>query len=145
MLDGLTGQQRFFMSWAAGWRQVIRNEEAIRRLATDPHSPNEFRTNAIASNLDAFHEAFGVAEQDAMWLTRGDARQHLVEDRLSKACGAGHGNWPAPLCLKSLQSPLADDELRIACWHTASLAVWLTMSVGRATPIGVPDMKSVPR
>lgn len=68
VLDGLTGQQRFFASWAAGWRQVIRNEEAIRRLATDPHSPNEFRTNAIASNLDAFHEAFGVAEQDGMWL-----------------------------------------------------------------------------
>jgi putative endopeptidase len=68
VLDGLTGEQRFFASWAAGWRQVIRNEEAIRRLATDPHSPNEFRTNAIAKNLDAFHEAFGVVEQDGMWL-----------------------------------------------------------------------------
>jgi putative endopeptidase len=68
VLDGLTGQQRFFASWAAGWRQVIRNEEAIRRLATDPHSPNEFRTNAIARNLDAFHEAFAVAEQDGMWM-----------------------------------------------------------------------------
>ena len=67
-LDGLTGQQRFFASWAAGWRQVIRQEEAIRRLATDPHSPNEFRTNAIAKNLDAFHEAFDVTEQDGMWM-----------------------------------------------------------------------------
>ena len=68
VLDGLTGDQRFFASWAAGWRQVIRNEEAIRRLATDPHSPNEFRTNAIAKNLDAFHDAFGVTEQDGMWM-----------------------------------------------------------------------------
>jgi putative endopeptidase len=68
VLDGLTGQQRFFASWAAGWRQVIRPEEAIRRLATDPHSPNEFRTNAIAKNLDAFHEAFGVTDQDGMWM-----------------------------------------------------------------------------
>ncbi|MBT2595006.1 M13-type metalloendopeptidase [Arthrobacter sp. ISL-72] len=68
VLDGLTGQQRFFASWAAGWRQVIRTEEAIRRLATDPHSPNEFRTNAISKNLDAFHEAFGVAETDGMWM-----------------------------------------------------------------------------
>ncbi|MDV8148314.1 M13 family metallopeptidase [Arthrobacter sp. B10-11] len=75
VLDGMTGQQRFFASWAAGWRQVIRGEEAIRRLATDPHSPNEFRTNAIARNLDAFHEAFGVAEQDGMWMP--------VEDRVS--------------------------------------------------------------
>ncbi|HEU4668876.1 MAG TPA: M13-type metalloendopeptidase [Arthrobacter sp.] len=68
VLDGLTGEQRFFASWAAGWRQVIRQEEAIRRLATDPHSPNEFRTNAIARNLDAFHEAFDVSEQDGMWM-----------------------------------------------------------------------------
>ncbi len=68
VLDGLTGVQRFFASWAAGWRQVIRNEEAIRRLATDPHSPNEFRTNAIAKNLDAFHDAFSVTDQDGMWM-----------------------------------------------------------------------------
>ncbi|WP_458113892.1 peptidase M13 [Arthrobacter sp. R1-13] len=69
VLDGFTGEQRFFASWAAGWRQVIRAEEAVRRLATDPHSPNEFRTNAIAKNLDAFHTAFGVTDQDGMWLS----------------------------------------------------------------------------
>lgn len=72
VLDGLTGQQRFFASWAAGWRQVIRTEEAIRRLATDPHSPNEFRTNAIAKNLDPFHEAFEVKEGDGMWMPQED-------------------------------------------------------------------------
>ncbi|WP_258802209.1 M13 family metallopeptidase [Pseudarthrobacter sp. NS4] len=72
VLDGLTGEQRFFASWAAGWRQVIRQEEAIRRLATDPHSPNEFRTNAIVKNLDAFHEAFDVSEQDGMWMPPED-------------------------------------------------------------------------
>lgn len=72
VLDGLTGEQRFFASWAAGWRQVIRAEEAIRRLATDPHSPNEFRTNAIAKNLDAFHTAFEVTDQDGMWLSPED-------------------------------------------------------------------------
>lgn len=68
VLDALTGEQRFFVSWAAAWRQVIRGEEAIRRLATDPHSPNEFRTNAIARNLDAFHAAFSVTEEDGMWM-----------------------------------------------------------------------------
>ncbi|GAA1258382.1 M13 family metallopeptidase [Arthrobacter pascens] len=68
VLDALTGEQRFFASWAAAWRQVIRGEEAIRRLATDPHSPNEFRTNAIARNLDAFHAAFSVTEEDGMWM-----------------------------------------------------------------------------
>ncbi|OFI37944.1 peptidase M13 [Arthrobacter sp. SW1] len=72
VIDGLTWQQRFFMSWAAGWRQVIRPEEAIRRVATDPHSPNEFRTNAIVRNLSEFHEAFGVVEGDGMWLEPGE-------------------------------------------------------------------------
>lgn len=72
VIDGFSGQQRFFMSWAAGWRQVIRPEEAIRRLATDPHSPNEFRTNAIARNLDAFHVAFAVTETDNMWMDPED-------------------------------------------------------------------------
>ncbi|HET8879849.1 MAG TPA: M13-type metalloendopeptidase [Arthrobacter sp.] len=72
VLDGLSGAQRFFASWAAIWRQAIRSEEAIKRLATDPHSPNEFRTNDIARNLDAFHEAFGTGEQDGMWLAPAD-------------------------------------------------------------------------
>jgi putative endopeptidase len=68
VIDGLTGDQRFFISWATVWRQVCRSEEAIRRLAIDPHSPNEFRTNTIARNLTAFHEAFGVSDGDGMWL-----------------------------------------------------------------------------
>ncbi|MDQ4501096.1 M13-type metalloendopeptidase [Sinomonas sp. ASV322] len=68
VIDGFTGPQRFFVSWATVWRQVCRAEESVRRLAIDPHSPNEFRTNTIARNLAAFHEAFGVAAGDAMWL-----------------------------------------------------------------------------
>ncbi|WP_422933153.1 M13 family metallopeptidase [Sinomonas sp. P47F7] len=68
VIDGFTGDQRFFVSWATVWRQVCRTEESIRRLAIDPHSPNEFRTNTIARNLTAFQEAFGVAEGDKMWL-----------------------------------------------------------------------------
>jgi putative endopeptidase len=72
VIDGLTGDQRFFISWATVWRQVCRSEEAIRRLAIDPHSPNEFRTNTIARNLTAFHEAFGVSDGDGMWLAPED-------------------------------------------------------------------------
>jgi putative endopeptidase len=68
VIDGMSGAQRFFASWAAVWRQVCRPEETIRRLSIDPHSPNEFRTNAIVKNLDAFHDAFGVSEGDGMWL-----------------------------------------------------------------------------
>ncbi|MHA7181250.1 M13 family metallopeptidase [Arthrobacter sp. MDB2-24] len=69
VVDGLTGTQRFFLSWATCWQQKIRPEEATRRLTVDPHSPNEFRCNQVVRNLDEFHEAFGVGVQDGLWLT----------------------------------------------------------------------------
>ncbi|GAB3522267.1 M13 family metallopeptidase [Arthrobacter monumenti] len=68
VVDGLSGAQRFFASWAQVWRQKIRAEEAIRRLTIDPHSPNEFRCNAVIRNLDEFHEAFSVKPGDQLWL-----------------------------------------------------------------------------
>ena len=68
VIDGLSGSQRFFYSWAECWRQKIRSEEAARRLAVDPHAPNEFRCNQVVRNLDAFHEAFGTAPGDGLWL-----------------------------------------------------------------------------
>ncbi len=55
VIDGLTGGQRFFMSWARVWRQKVRDTEVIRLLAIDPHSPGEFRCNQIVRNLDEFH------------------------------------------------------------------------------------------
>ncbi|GAA4397878.1 M13 family metallopeptidase [Tsukamurella soli] len=67
-VDGLTGLQRVFFSWAQVWRGKSRDAEAIRRLATDPHSPPEFRCNGIARNLDAFYRAFDVAEADGLYL-----------------------------------------------------------------------------
>ncbi|MGN6743027.1 MAG: M13 family metallopeptidase [Amnibacterium sp.] len=68
VIDGLSGAQRFFLSWAAVWREKRRQAEAIRLLTIDPHSPPEFRCNQIARNLDEFHSAFDVTEQDALWL-----------------------------------------------------------------------------
>jgi putative endopeptidase len=67
-LDGLTGWQRFYMAWAQGWRGKGRDTEVIRRLALDPHSPEEFRCNAVVRNIDSFHAAFGVTPDDALWL-----------------------------------------------------------------------------
>ncbi|MGW6374687.1 M13 family metallopeptidase [Rhodococcus sp. NPDC055112] len=67
-LDGLTGLQRVFFGWAQVWRTKARNEEAIRRLAVDPHSPPEFRCNGVVRNLDSFHEAFDVTPGDALYL-----------------------------------------------------------------------------
>ena len=68
VIDGLTGAQRFFLSWAQAWQQKGRDEEVIRLLAIDPHSPNEFRCNQIVRNIDAFYETFDVAEGDELWL-----------------------------------------------------------------------------
>ncbi|MGJ4845696.1 M13 family metallopeptidase [Leifsonia sp. Le1] len=68
VVDGLTGAERFFLSWAQAWQQKGRDEEVIRLLAIDPHSPNEFRCNQIVRNIDDFYEAFGVSEGDALWL-----------------------------------------------------------------------------
>ncbi len=67
VLDGLTGDQRFFYGWATNWRGRSREEEAVRLLAIDPHSPVDVRANAVR-NLSEFHDAFGTAEGDGMWL-----------------------------------------------------------------------------
>lgn len=69
--DGLTGDQRFFVSWARVWCGDARREEAERLLAVDPHSPQDLRGNACR-NIDAFHEAFDVHEGDGMWLAPED-------------------------------------------------------------------------
>ncbi len=68
VIDGLTGVQRVFYGWAQVWRTKSRAAEAIRRLAVDPHSPPEFRCNGVIRNIDAFYEAFDVAEDDALFL-----------------------------------------------------------------------------
>ncbi|MGQ0481765.1 MAG: M13 family metallopeptidase [Pseudonocardia sp.] len=67
VLDGLTGVQRVLIGWAQVWRAATRDAEALRRLATDPHSPPDLRCNAVVTNLDAFHEAFEVTESDALY------------------------------------------------------------------------------
>lgn len=67
-IDGLTGAQRFFLSWAQAWQMKGRDEEVIRLLAIDPHSPNEFRCNQIVRNIDEFYTGFGVTSDDALWL-----------------------------------------------------------------------------
>ena len=68
VVDGLTGVQRVFYGWAQVWRTKSREAEAIRRLAVDPHSPPEFRCNGVIRNVDAFYDAFDVAEDDALYL-----------------------------------------------------------------------------
>lgn len=68
VIDGVTGDQRFFYSWAECWRTLIRPETAVVRVTTDPHAPGEFRCNQVPKNLKAFHDAFGTKPGDGMWL-----------------------------------------------------------------------------
>ena len=67
-IDGYTGLQRLFLSWGTIWRTKLRDEATLQRLATDPHSPPEFRCNQIVRNVDDFYVAFGVGPSDALWL-----------------------------------------------------------------------------
>lgn len=68
VVDGLTGDQRFFLGYAQAWRRKMREETLLERLKSDPHSPAEFRVNGIVRNVDAWYDAFGVKEGDALYL-----------------------------------------------------------------------------
>jgi putative endopeptidase len=68
VIDGFTGDQRFFLSYAHSWRNKNRPEEVRRRIAIDPHSPDEFRCNQIVRNVQEFYDAFALTEADQLWL-----------------------------------------------------------------------------
>lgn len=72
VIDSLTGDQRFFYAWAQSWRSKIRPEALRRQIATDPHSPDEFRTNQVVRNMEAFYAAFQVSAGDRLYLEPKD-------------------------------------------------------------------------
>ncbi|NEG69504.1 M13 family metallopeptidase [Bifidobacterium choloepi] len=76
VMDGFTGLQRFFLSYASIWRSKNRDELAEQYLQIDPHSPAESRTNGIARNVDLYYHAFDVKPENGMWLAEGE-RVHI--------------------------------------------------------------------
>ena len=68
VMDGFSGDQRFFIGWAQVWRRKYRDEELKKRLLTDPHSPSQYRCNGIVSNLDPFHAAFKIKPGSKMFI-----------------------------------------------------------------------------
>ena len=68
IIDGLTGDQRFFMGFAQIWRSKIVEKSMRNRIATDSHSPGEFRALGALSNMNEFYKAFDVKEGDAMYI-----------------------------------------------------------------------------
>ena len=72
VIDGLTGDQRFFLGWSQIWRRLYRKPELLRRLVIDPHSPSEYRVNGIVRNMDAWYKAFDIKEGDKLYLPEKD-------------------------------------------------------------------------
>ncbi len=71
VIDGYTGDQRFFLGWAQVWARKYRDDELRKRLLTDPHSPAEYRCNGVVRNLPVFAEAFDVVPGDKLYLPPG--------------------------------------------------------------------------
>jgi predicted metalloendopeptidase len=72
MLDGTTGDQRVFLSWAQTYRENIREEALRAALDSDPHSPSMARVNGIVRNMDAWYDAFGVKPAERLFLAPSD-------------------------------------------------------------------------
>ncbi|MQA38497.1 M13 family peptidase [Rugamonas sp. FT29W] len=72
VIDGLTGEQRFYMGFGQVWRSKIRDAQQIVYLKSDPHSPDQFRANGTVRNQPGFYNAFGVKPGDKMYLAPKD-------------------------------------------------------------------------
>ncbi len=68
VLDGFTGEQRFFMAWAHVWRNLYTEEAMRSQLINGPHSPPRCSVNGAVRNIDAWYEAFDVGPDDELWL-----------------------------------------------------------------------------
>ena len=68
IIDGLTGEQRFYMGWAQAWQAKVRENTAILRIKADPHSPPRFRILGTVVNQPGFYAAFDVQPGDRMYL-----------------------------------------------------------------------------
>lgn len=72
VIDGLTGDQRFFLAWAQLWRQKMMDDYLRQILLSDPHSPGQYRVNGIVRNMDPWYEAFSVTEENELYLKPED-------------------------------------------------------------------------
>ena len=76
VIDGYTGDQRFFLAYGQIWRTKMQDAALRRRVLSDPHSPAEFRVLGVTRNIDAWYDAFGVKPGDKYYLPP-DQRVHL--------------------------------------------------------------------
>ena len=71
-IDGFTPNQRFFLGFAQVWRGVVRPEFMRTLIATNPHSPYQYRVNGSLTNFEPFYQAFGVTEKNKMYKAPAD-------------------------------------------------------------------------
>ncbi len=76
VIGGLTGDQRFFLSYAQAWQTKLREDTARQYALIDPHSPAKFRVNGIVRNVDAWYKAFNIQPSDALYLAP-EQRVHI--------------------------------------------------------------------
>jgi putative endopeptidase len=60
VIEGTTGDQRFYLAWSQVWRALSRDEAMRNQVQSDPHSPPEFRVNGAVQNVDGWYTAFNV-------------------------------------------------------------------------------------
>ena len=72
VIDGYTGEQRFYLGFSQVWRAKARDERTLQLVVIDPHSPAQFRADGAAINSDGFHDAFGTKPGDKMWKAPAD-------------------------------------------------------------------------
>ncbi|KWS02468.1 Peptidase, M13 family [Lysobacter capsici AZ78] len=68
VIDGLTGDQRFFLSWGQIWKGKYRDEALLNLIKTNPHSPSQYRANGPLRNFDPWYKAFDVKPEDKMFV-----------------------------------------------------------------------------
>jgi putative endopeptidase len=68
VLDGFSGDQRFFLSWAQAWRSLMRDARLRTQVMSDPHSPPKFRVNGVVRNMDAWYAAFDIKPDAQLYL-----------------------------------------------------------------------------
>jgi putative endopeptidase len=76
VIDGLTGDQRFFLAYAQVWRNKTRQDALVNQVTTDPHSPGRYRTIVPLRDLDAWYKAFDIGPDSAMYIPPED-RVHI--------------------------------------------------------------------
>ena len=76
VIDGLTGDQRFFIAYAQAWQGKDREDAERQQILTDPHSPDKYRVNGIVRNVDAWYKAFNIQPSDKLYLAP-EQRVHI--------------------------------------------------------------------